>query len=72
MTSRSTKANGSPKMIVVYCRVVMPPITSMATVSRPVADAQRIRCQGAQSCCTSRSLEQRFPITNAPESAEVT
>ena len=73
MTSTSTNANGSPKMIVAYCRARMPPTTSIATVSRPVTAAQRMRSHGgavvAGRCAAS---EHRLAITSAPESAEVT
>lgn len=70
--SNTTTANGSPMITVACCSVEMPPIISMARVSRPVAAAQNIRTHLGPSDSLSVMCEVKCDMTRAPESALVT
>ena len=72
MTSMRTRAKGIAMMIVALCSAGMPPTISMPMVRIPVAAAHRMRSDGRASVSAAGSSLQRFAMTSAPESAEVT
>ncbi|MNN97365.1 hypothetical protein D3C81_2165170 [compost metagenome] len=62
---------GRAKMSVAYSIVVTPPASSIATASRAVSRAQKMRSHFGPSCDGSGIEAEKFDVTMAPEFALV-